>query len=132
MADFVQFNQGSDYLALHGWPTTTWFLLSIYPVGVLDSGTTLNGGVGEIAGTGYQRISQATPASLGGVISFAEMTWAPGAAANWPNNVVSIVAATTSDNSGVAICAWNLQIDGLVRDLSLPGSVEHVSPTYVA
>lgn len=131
MADFVQFNEGSNYIAVNGWPTTVYFLLSTHPVGVLSSLTTLAGGVGEISGTGYARMSQVLPTPVGGVLSFAQMTWDTGTATDWPPDVVSIVAVTTLNNSGIALCAWNLQTDGSPRDMSGSHTIEDVTPTYV-
>ena len=131
MADFVEFNEGADYIAVNGWPSTVYFLLSELPVGVLTTLTTLASGCGEITGTGYGRLSQPLPTPVGGVLSFATMTWVTGAATDWPSRVVSLVAATTHDNSGKALCAWNLQPNGVPRDLSDSNTTEEVTPTYI-
>lgn len=131
MADFVQFTEGSNYIILNGWPSTVWFLLSVNPVGVLTESTTL-AAVGEITGTGYIRQSQPLPTPVGGVLSFATMQWTNGIQVDWPNTVHSVVAATTINNNGVALCAWNLQPNGLPRNLSVPNTTEECTPTYVS
>lgn len=132
MADFVEFNEGADYITAHGWPSMTYFLLSSYPVGVLTALSKLSTGVGEITGSGYSRQYQVTPPSVGGVIPFVTMAWFTGAAIDWPANVVSIIAATTLNNSGVALCAWNLQPGAVPRNLSTINTTEQVTPTYIA
>lgn len=135
MSDFISFNEGRDYLLAHGLPATCYFLLSTKPCsgsGTLAVTDTLAGGVGEIAGTGYARQSQAAPAPTSAnpsVASFAQMTWATGSAADWPSSVKSVVLATTADSSGKAICAWNLQTGGTARDLSQPNTSELFTPT---
>lgn len=129
MADFIAFNQGKTELANNGLPATCYFLLSTKDCNTHVVGDTLGGGVGEITGTGYARQSQAEPTAVNGVVSFAQMTWATGAATNWPASVKSIVLVTTADNTGKAICAWNLQVGGAARDLSGANTTERVTPT---
>lgn len=129
MADFIAFNQGKTELASNGLPATCYFLLSTKDCNTHAAGDTLAGGVGEITGTGYTRQSQAEPTPASGVVSFSQMTWATGAAVNWPASVKSVVLVTTSDNSGKAICAWNLQAGGAARDLSGANTTEKVTPT---
>lgn len=132
MADFIMFNEGRTELANAGLPATCYFLLSTRGV---DAGTahaagnTLAGGVGEITGTGYSRKSQAEPTAVSGVVSFSQMSWATGAAADWPASVRSVVLVTTADNTGKAICAWNLVTGGAGRDMSAANTTEQVTPT---
>jgi hypothetical protein len=134
MADFISFNEGRKYLATNGQglPATCYFLLSTKDTSTLVVGDTLAGGVAEITGTGYARQSQAAPApSLANpsVIAFAQMTWATGAATDWPAGTKSVVLVSTVDNSGKAICAWNLQAGGAARDMSGANTTEKVTPT---
>src|SRR5688500_18469893 len=109
MADFIAFNEGKTELAANGLLATCRFLLSTRGV---DAGTahaagnTLAGGVGEITGPGYARQSQAEPSPSNGVVSFSQMSFATGAATDWPAGVRSVVLVTSADNSGKAICAW--------------------------
>lgn len=132
MADFIAFNEGRTELANNGLPATCRFLLSTRGV---DAGTahaagnTLSGGVGEITGTGYARQSQSEPTAVSGVVSFAQMSWSTGSATDWPAGARSIVLVTSADNTGKAICAWNLQTGGAARDLSAANTTENVTPT---
>jgi hypothetical protein len=132
MADFIMFTEGKNELLDSGLPATVHFLLSSRGV---DAGTThaaantLATGVGEITGTGYARQSQAPPAASAGAVAFAEESFATGAATDWPAVVRSVVAVTTADNSGKAICAWNLQTGGGARDMSGANTTENVTPT---
>ena len=138
-ADFVVFNEGAQYLLTHGdgLPATCYFLLSTSSCNgagssaQLTAASTLSGGVGEITGTGYVRQSQPSPAPSGATTSFATMSWSTSAATNWPNNVRSVVLATSVDNTGKAICAWNLQAGGAARDLSSASITESFTPTLV-
>lgn len=135
--DFLVFNEGSQYLLTHGdgLPTTCFFLLSTRSCNGAGGSTAfttadaLAGGVGEITGTGYGRQSQAAPAPSGSTTAFSLMSWATGAAINWPNNVRSVVMATTVDNTGKAVCAWNLIAGGGARDLSQASTTEQFTPT---
>jgi hypothetical protein len=135
--DFLAFNEGSQYLLTHGdgLPATCYFLLSTSSCNGAGGsaqftvGNTLAGGLGEITGSGYARQSQSAPVPVGSVISFAQMTWLTTTNSNWPNNVRSIVLASTPDNSGHAICAWNLTPGGGVRDLSQPQTTYNNTPT---
>lgn len=135
--DFIAFQEGENYLLTHanGLPATCYFLLSTSSCNgaggstQLSATSTLAGGVGEITGTGYARQSQAAPTPSGGNVSFAQMSWSTGSAVNWPNNVRSIILTTTADNTGRAICAWNLIAGGSPRDLSQANTVEQVTPT---
>lgn len=135
MADFLRFDEGAKYLLTNGngLPSTCYFLLSTKPCSGTGShvvGDTLAGGVGEITGTGYARQSQAapTPGSTGSA-AFAQMSWATTTATDWPASVKSVVLATTSGNTGKAICAWNLQAGGTARDLSAANTTENFTPT---
>lgn len=132
MADFKSFNEGRAHLANNGLPATCYFLLSSRAVDTHDVTDTLAGGVGEISGTGYARQSESEPtasAANPSVVSFAAKTWATGAASDWPAAVRSVVLVTSSDDSGKAICAWNLVPGGAARDLSLPNTTEQFTPT---
>ena len=132
MADFLMFTEGKNELLASGLPATCYFLLSSRGV---DAGTThaagntLAGGVGEITGTGYARQSQAEPTPSSGSAAFTQESWATGAATDWPAVVRSVVLVTTSDNTGKAICAWNLQTSGTARDMSGANTTLNVTPT---
>jgi hypothetical protein len=133
MTDFLIFTEG-DAAILEGAlkaGTTVYFLLSVDAVSSLTSASTLAGGVGEIAGTAYARQSQAAPAVSGGnQKAFAQVSWATGSATDWPSAVRSVIAATSPDNTGHAICAWNLVTGGAARDMSAANTTEQVTPTY--
>lgn len=135
MADFISFNEGRKELANNGLPATCYFLLSTKAcsgVGGLAVTDTLSGGVGEITGTGYSRQSQSEPtasAANPSAVSFTQMSWTTGSATDWSNAVKSVVLVTTSDNTGKAICAWNLQTGGTARDLSGANTTEQFTPT---
>jgi hypothetical protein len=127
--DFLTFNEGTDHVLSSGMPATCHFLLSTDNVAALSATSTLAGGVGEITGTGYGRTSQSLPTPTAGDLSFTPSTWTTGSATDWPASVCSIILATTSDNSGVAIAAWNLVPGGAGRDLSHASTTEVVTPT---
>lgn len=132
MATFIAFNEGKTELVNNGLPSTCYFLLSTRGVGggTTHSATdTLAGGVGEITGTGYARQSQSEPSASSGVVSFAQMSWATSTATDWPAGVRSVVLATTSNNTGKAICAWDLQATSAARDMSQANTTEQVTPT---
>src|SRR4051812_24931249 len=133
MADFISFNEGKSEMAANGLPATCYFLLSTKGV---DAGTAHTAAetlaaadLGEITGTGAARKSQAEPTPVNGVVSFSLMSWATGAAADWPAGVRSIVLATGAAAVGKAICAWNLQVGGAARDMSAPNTTENVTPS---
>jgi hypothetical protein len=133
MADFIAFNEGKSEMASNGLPATCYFFLSTKGV---DAGTAHTAGeslaaadLGEITGTGAARKSQAEPAPVNGVVTFAQMTWDTAAATNWPAAVRSIILATGPAAVGKAICAWNLQAGGTPRDLSAANTTENVTPT---
>lgn len=132
MADFISFNEGRKELANNGLPSTCYFLLSTKDTSTLLVTDTLAGGVAEITGTGYARQSQAEPtasAANPAAVAFSQMTYATGAATDWPASVKSVVLATTSDNTGKAICAWNLVAGGTARAMNLANTTENVTPT---
>lgn len=133
MADFISFNEGRKELANNGLPTTCYFFLSTKDCITHVVGDTLAGAaMGEITGTGYARQSEAEPtasAANPSAVAFAQKTWSTGSATNWPASVKSVVLATTSDNTGKAICAWNLQAGGTARDMSGANTTENVTPT---
>lgn len=137
MADFISFNEGRKYLATsgQGLPSTCYFLLSTKPCsggGAFTAADTLAGGVGEITGTGYARQNQtaATPTLANpSVAVFSQMTWSTSSATDWPSSVKSVVLVSSTDNSGKAICAWNLQTGGTARDLSGANTSELFTPT---
>jgi hypothetical protein len=133
MADFIAFNEGKSELANNGLPSTCRFLLSTKPCsggGAHAATDTLSGtGVGEITGTGYARQTQSEPSASGGVVSFAQMSWSTSSATDWSSAVKSVVLVTTADNTGKAICAWNLITGGTARDLSQASTTEQFTPT---
>lgn len=131
MANFIAFNEGKTELANNGLPSTCRFLLSTKSVdgtSAFSASDTLAGGVGEITGTGYARTSEAEPTAASGVVSFAEKSWDNGAATDWPSNVRSVVLVTSADNSGKAICAWNLIAGATARDMSQAHTTEKYTP----
>ena len=134
MADFISFNEGRKYLVTNGQglPATCYFLLSTRDCNTHVVGDTLAGGVGEITGTGYARQSEAAPTPTlanPSAISWAQKTWSTGSATDWPASVKSVVVATTSDNTGKAICAWNLVTGGSARAMNLANTTENFTPT---
>jgi hypothetical protein len=62
------------------------------------------------------------------VIEFGPLVWLTADAEDWSPPAASVVMVTSQDDSGKAICAWNLQRDGRARDLSFPNTTE----TYTA
>ena len=127
----ISFEEGRTHLATIGLPATTYWLLSTTDEASFLQTNTLVGGVGEITGTGYARQSQALPTPTSAnptVLTFAQMTWATGAATDWPSAVKSAVLVTTSNNTGVAICAYNL--NGTTgRNMSAANTTEYFTPT---
>jgi len=132
VADTIVFNEGKTKLAANGLPATCYFLLSSKSVDATSPfvlADTLAAGVGEISGTGYSRKNHAEPTPVNGLVTFVIMTWDTGTATNWSATTRSIVLATTPDNSGKALCAWNLQSGGVARDLSGAHTAESYTPT---
>lgn len=133
MADFLMFTEGKNELLNNGLPATCYFALSTKSVdgtSAHTAGETLTGATfGEITGTGAARQSQAEPTASGGVVSFSQMSWATGAATDWPSAVRSVVLMTGPAGTGKLICAWNLITGGTARDLSAASTTEQVTPT---
>lgn len=63
------------------------------------------------------------------MVSFSEKSWDNGSATDWPSNVRSVVLVTSADNSGKAICAWNLLSGGTARDMSQAHTIQKYTPT---
>lgn len=127
----ISFEEGRKHVAQSGLPATCEFLLSTKDEASFLQTDTLAVGVGEITGTGYARKSQALPTPTSAnptAISFTQMSWATGAAVDWPAAVKSCVLVTTADNTGVAICAWNL--NGTTgRAMNAANTTENFTPT---
>lgn len=130
MADFLAFTEGKNNLETNGLPSTCYFLLSTKDCSTFVIGDTLGGGVAEITGTGYARQSQARPTPSSGTVSFTQMSWSTSSNTNWPASVKSCVLVTTSDNTGKAVCAWNLQAGGTARDMSSANTTLNFTPTF--
>jgi hypothetical protein len=117
-------------------PSTCYFLLSTKSVGATSAFTgteTLAGAtLGEITGTGYVRKNQSEPAASGRTVTFTQFNWSTGSATDWPATTRSLVLVTTSDNTGKAISAWNLQAGGAARDMSGASTTLYVTPTISA
>jgi hypothetical protein len=134
MADWIMFDEGANELLNNGCPSTCYFLLSTKSVSgtnPFSAGNTLSGAtLGEITGTGYARQSQAEPAAASRAKPFSQMSWSTGSATDWPSTVRSVVLVTTADNTGKAICAWNLQTGtgGAARDMSQANTTENAAP----
>ena len=60
---------------------------------------------------------------------FGRLEWTTHTAKDWPEAVRSVVLVTSPDDSGVAICAWNLRESGEPRDLSEAFTTETFYPT---
>jgi hypothetical protein len=136
VADFLSFGEGAHHVRDFGLPEICWLALSTKAVSdfsVLDR--LADDGIGEISGTGYERISQATPGWsapwMGEAVSaeFDPVTWTTHTARDWPEAVRSVVLVSSPDDSGVAICAWNLREGGKPRDLSDSFTTETFHPT---
>lgn len=133
MADFISFNEGRKELANNGLPATCYFFLSTKDCNThVVTDTLVGAAMGEITGTGYSRQSEAEPTASSAnpsAVAFAQKTWSTGAASDWPSSVKSVVLATTVDNTGKAICAWNLVAGGTARAMNAPNTTENVTPT---
>jgi hypothetical protein len=135
LADFISFNEGRKYLVTtaQGQSGTGYFFLSTKDCNTHVVGDTLAGAaMGEATGTGYARQSEAAPTpTLANptAVVWAQKTWSTGAATDWPASVKSVVLATTSDNTGKAICAWNLIAGGTARAMNLANTTENFTPT---
>ena len=127
MADFIAFNEGRVEVATNGLPAQCHFLLSTKAVSDLRAADTL-ASVGEIKGSGYQRLERRRPEPTGSnptVLSFETVIWSTGVNVGWPDAVRSCVMATPS---GKAVCAWNL-VGGGARDMSEASTTEQFTPT---
>ena len=132
MADFISFNEGRKEIANNGLPSTCYFLLSTKDCNTHVAADTLAGGVGEITGTGYARTTESEPTATAAnpsAVAFAQKTWATASATDWPASVKSVVLATTADNTGKAICAWNLVAGGAARAMNAASTTENFTPT---
>lgn len=132
MADFISFNEGRKEIANNGLPATCYFLLSTRDCTTHVVGDTLAGGVGEITGTGYARQTESEPTATAAnpsAVVFAQKSWTTGVATDWPSSVKSCVLATTADNTGKAICAWNLVAGGAARAMNAASTTENFTPT---
>lgn len=133
MADFIAFNEGRKEVWDNAKPATSYFFLSTKDCNThVVTDTLVGAAMGEITGTGYTRQSESTPAASSAnpsVVGYAVKTWATGAATDWPASVKSVVLATTSDNTGKAICAWNLVAGGTARALNAANTTENFTPT---
>lgn len=132
MPDFISFNEGRKEVANNGLPATCYFLLSTRAVATHAVTDTLAGGVGEITGTGYARQTESEPtasAANPSAVAFSAKSFATSSATDWPSAVRSCVLVTSSDNSGKAICAWNLVAGGTARDMSQASTTETFTPT---
>lgn len=139
MAEFIVFDEGMRYIAQNGLPATSYFLLSERSCNDTFTSAphhlatdTLAGGVGEITGTGYTRQSQATPAPTSDdppKVSYLECNWATGTAGDWPTDVRSVVLVTTANNTGKAICGWNLNEAGVPTSFAFPQGTLGFTPT---
>lgn len=122
------FTEGKAELFRAGIPQLCWFLLSTRATADLSPGDTLADGLGEITGTGYMRQAQAAPAAVDGAVLFERMSFSTGPATDWPSDVRSVILATTPDDSGAAICAWDLKA---ASDMSQVNMTQQVKPTLL-
>lgn len=133
MPDFLSFNEGRKELADNAKPATSFFLLSRKDCNtLLVTDTLVAAAFLEATGTGYARQSEATPAASAAnpsVVAYAVKTWATGAAADWPSDVKAVILVTTVDNTGKAICAWNLVTGGTARAMNAAGTTLNFTPT---
>ena len=138
MADFIAPRQGGRYIGTAAVPATVYFDLSTKSVDSTNpfthaSTTATRGALTHAGMTGYNALSKARPTganSLGGTLVFGTVTWATGAATNWPANVRSIVM-TTGSAAGTLLACWNLQAGGGARDMSAANTTENVNPTLI-
>lgn len=133
IADFISYNEGRKELGNNGLPATCYFLLSTKDCSTHLVTDTLSGtGVGEITGTGYARTSEAEPTASSAnptAVVFSQKSWSTGSATDWPSSVKSCVLVTTSDNTGKALCAWNLVAGGAARAMNAASTTENFTPT---
>lgn len=128
-------NEGKSRVGTSGLPATVYFLVSSRSVsggGTLHAVTdTLAGGVGEIASS--VRKNQARPSPTSGQFDFTQMTWSD-TDCNSSTAVRSIVAVTTSDNTGVVLGMWDVVDPSnvvITADVSPAGSTLKQTPSYL-
>jgi hypothetical protein len=101
--------------------------------GGLTAASTLAGGVGEITGwtgaSAYARKTQAAPALSSGLMVFSAKAWATGSATDGDTNVRTVVACTSADGSGKALCAWHVTDDGPECNMGLANATLSYTPT---
>lgn len=135
MADFIVFDAGADLILDEGVPANAFFALSTKsvdgttPFAVTDVIATSDG---EITGTGYTRQTQVTPAASSRDVAFVQVSWDTDVNTDWPAAVRSCVLMSTSDDTGVMICAWNLQAGAVARDMSAAETIERFTATLSA
>lgn len=133
MADCILFDEGANQIWGTGLPADLEWALSTKPcsgAGAHAVGDTHAGGFGEPGGTGYARIAAAEPAAVARVLTFAQASWATGAAVDWTNTAKSIVLIDkTNPVAKKLIAAINLRAGGAARDLSAANTTETVTPT---
>lgn len=130
MADFISFNEGRAWVTNNGLPATCSFALSTKTCSALLVTDTFAGGFAEITGTGYARQTEAEPTASSAnpaAISFAQKTWATGAATDWPAAVASCVLVDATNSK--LLCAWNLQAGGATRAMNAANTTENFTPT---
>lgn len=129
MPDFIIFNEGKDELLTNGLPASCVFDLSTRQIALggtpLAAATTFAGGYGVATGTAYATKTEAKPTPAAGVASFAQKSWATGAAVDWPANVYTVILRTATK----LICAWHLQAGGTGRAMNSANTTENFSPT---
>lgn len=103
-------------------PSTGWFLLSTLPCA--QAATSDLTDCGELTGTGYARQSQPVPALTDGLITFEPITWQTATATDWSWATQTLLLATTGNNTGSIVYAWDLG----GQDLSHPGDQLIVTP----
>ena len=62
-------------------------------------------------------------------IHFEPVVWETSVSRDWPDQVRSCLLVTTADNTGKAICAWNLQPGGRPRNMADAFITEIFTPT---
>ena len=136
MADFISFNEGRKYLANTGLATSAsgYLLLSKYGVSQYAVTDVLAGAVSaqEVTGTGYARKAQVFPTASSAnptALVFSQASWDTSTNTDWPSSVKSCVLVTSSDDTGKAICAWNLVAGETARDMSAAHTVENFTPS---
>lgn len=135
MPDFISFNEGRKNFATAGVGLPTGASKVGFDLSSRDCAThvvtdTFAGGYGVITGTGYAQQTQTapTPSSANpSVMSFSQITWATGAATDWPASVKSVVMIDLNTNK--ILCAWNLVAGGTARAMNAASTTELFTPT---